>query len=87
MGWSRGSDLFASIAEIIEAVVANEADRREIYEEIIAAFEDHDCDTLMECTGIDSVLDDLLEEIYDSDDDESDEEDDEWPDGGREDFS
>lgn len=84
MGWSRGSELFGRIAEVIEAVVTNEVDRREIYSEMIAAFEEFDCDTLDECIDIDHVLDDLLKELSDDDDDEDPEE---WPDGGREDFS
>ena len=71
MGWSSGSELFARIAEIIESIdVLDDDDRREIYTEMIAAFEDFDCDTLDECTGIDMVLDELLEEIYQSDDEE-----------------
>lgn len=85
MGWNRGSELFARIAEVIETVVDDEDDRREIYTVMITAFEDFDCDTLEECTDIDYVLDELLEEAYgDGDTDDSDE--DEWPDGGREDF-
>lgn len=87
MGWSRGSELFARIAEVIETVVRDEDDRHEIYKEMIAAFEDFDCDTLMECTDIDFILDELLEEAYGDTEDSDEDEDDEWPDGGREDFS
>jgi len=88
MGWSSGSSLFSRVSEIIGAVVHDTDDKREIYEELIAVFEDFDCDTLEECLGVDSVLDEVLKEIYDIEDeeDEKDEEDD-WPDGGREDFS
>lgn len=60
MGWSRGSALFARIAEVIESVISNEDDRAELYEEMITAFEEFDCDTLHECAGIDPVLDELL---------------------------
>jgi hypothetical protein len=88
MSWARGSELFSRIAELIEAYVPNENSRIEIYSEMISAFEEFDCDTLDECVGIDSVLDELLKETYDSDlDDEEDENEDDWPDGGREDFS
>ena len=64
MGWSSGSRLFARVAEIIESVVTVEADRKEIYEVLIESFEEHDCDTLHECLGIDDVLDELLKEHY-----------------------
>ena len=86
MGWNRGSELFARIAEVIETVVDDEDDRREIYTVMITAFEGFDCDTLEECTDIDYVLDELLEEAYGDTDDSDEDEEDEWPDGGREDF-
>ena len=86
MGWGSGSSLFADIAEVIADTVADEDDRRTIYEAMIEAFMDRDCDTLDECLGIDHVLDEVLEEINSEEEDDSDD-DDEWPDGGREDFS
>lgn len=86
MGWERGTELFTRIAEVIESVVANGDSRSELYEEILAAFEDCDCDiTLSECLGIDKVLDEVLEDTYGETSFTDDE--DEWPDGGREDFS
>lgn len=85
MGWSSGSGLFADIAEVIADNVADEDDRRIIYEAMIEAFIDRDCDTLDECVGIDHVLDELLDETLSEEEVEDD--DDEWPDGGREDFS
>lgn len=60
MSWSSGSALFARIAEVIESVISNEDDRAALYEEMIVAFEEFDCDTLHECTDIDPVLDELL---------------------------
>jgi len=88
MSWSRGSELFGRIAELIEAHVPNENSRIEIYTEMIVAFEEFDCDTIHECTGIDSVLDEIIEEMYaDEDDEDEEEEDDDWPDGGREYFN
>ena len=65
MGWSRGSSLFSEIASIIMDNVDSEKARTTIYESMIEAFEDFDCDTLTECTGIDDVLDEVLTEKYD----------------------
>lgn len=87
MGWSSGSGLFADVAEIIADNVPDEDDRRVIYKAMIEAFEDRDCDTLMECTGIDETLDEVLEEIYGPEEDDDDDEDDVWPEGGTENFS
>ena len=86
MGWSSGSGLFADIAEVIADIVADEDDRKIIYEVMIEAFMDRDCDTLNECVGIDHVLDEVLEETHSEEEVDVDD-DDEWPDGGREDFS
>lgn len=86
MGWSSGSGLFAEVAAVIADNVADEDDRRVIYEAMIEAFMDRDCDTLDECVGIDHVLDEVLEEIH-SEEEVDDDDDDEWVDGGREDFS
>lgn len=86
MGWSSGSGLFAEIAEVIADTVADEDDRRIIYEAMIEAFIDRDCDTLDECVGIDHVLDEVLDETHSEEEVDGDD-DDEWPDGGREDFS
>lgn len=90
MGWSSGSGLFAEIAAVIAETVTDEDDRKAIYESMIEAFTERDCDTLEECTGIDYILDEALAEALDIDIDppDSDEDEgDEWPDGGREDFS
>lgn len=92
MSWSSGSRLFADIAAVIAHIVRDEDDRKAIYEVMVNAFSEHDCDTLHECAGIDYILDEALSEALDieidpepadSDEDEGDE----WPDGGREDFS
>ena len=60
MAWSRGADLFSEIAEMIFDKVADEDDRKAIYDEMIELFEDFDCDNLAECVGIDFVLDEAL---------------------------
>jgi hypothetical protein len=81
MSWGRGSELFSDVAEIIAENVVDDNVRKLIYMRLIESFQNHDCDTLDECTDIDPVLDKLLEALVDEDD-----EDDEWPDGGRENF-
>ena len=86
MGWASGSSLFADIAEVIADNVTDEDERRTVYDAMIAAFMDRDCDTLDECFDIDSVLDAALSEALEVDDDD-DNDDDDWPDGGREDFT
>ena len=60
MAWSRGADLFSEIAEIIFDKVGDEDDRKAMYDELIELFEDHDCDNLHECVGIDFMLDEAL---------------------------
>jgi hypothetical protein len=88
MGWSSGSSLFADIAEVIANTVADDDERRTVYEAMIESFMDRDCDTLDECLGTipDPVLDAALTEALDIDDNYADDDDD-WPDGGREDFT
>lgn len=87
MGWSSGSSLFADIAEVIANNVTDEDERRAVYDAMIEAFTERDCDTLDECVGIDHILDEALADALDLDDDEEDDEEDVWPGGGREDFS
>ena len=74
MGWNSGSSLFADIAEVIANSIANDDERRVVYEAMIEAFVERDCDTLDECLGIDHVLDEVLSEVLEIDD-ESEEED------------
>lgn len=38
--------------------------RMAIYTDIVDAFEDHDCDVLEECTGVDPVYDAFIKERY-----------------------
>jgi len=84
MGWSSGSLLFSDVAEIIADNVDDDARKLIMYKRLIESFQNHDCDTLDECTDIDPVLDTLLEEIFESEEDDDEEND--WPDGGREMF-
>lgn len=83
MSWGRGSELFSDVAEIIAENVVDDNIRKLIYMGLIEAFQNHDCDTLDECTDIDPVLDILLGALIGADEED---EDDEWPDGGRENF-
>lgn len=67
MGWSSGSSLFADIAEVIANSIASDDERRSVYDAMIEAFVERDCDTLDECLGIDHVLDAALSEILELD--------------------
>ena len=60
MGWNRGSDLMDSIIRSLKYHVINPSVRKEIYKEIIEAFEDHDWDTQDECLGVDEAFDSAL---------------------------
>ena len=57
MGWASGSTLFSKVIEVIEANVAGQKSREEIYKGLIEAFEEADCDTLDECLGDDPAFD------------------------------
>lgn len=83
MGWSSGSSLFSDVAEIIADNVDDDARKLIMYKRLIESFQNHDCDTLDECTDIDPVLDTLLGALIGAD---KEDEEDEWPDGGREHF-
>jgi hypothetical protein len=39
--------------------------REEFYKKMIEIFEDHDCDTLDECVGVDAAFDSAFEEYTD----------------------
>ena len=83
MGWSSGANLFTNIAESVSANVSDEDDRQAIYEDMVSAFDAHDCDNLHELIGeIDEILDSVIRDFYGIEDDEEED----WPDGGREDF-
>lgn len=67
MGWATGSELVERIAEKVFEAVEDEEIRREIYDVLVDAVLDMDCDTLDECRGIDPVLDDCINEKWASD--------------------
>ena len=70
MGWSRGSDLMDSIIQSLKYHVINPSIRKEIYKDIIEAFEDHDWDTQDECLGVDEAFDEALEALHSHDPDD-----------------
>jgi len=72
MGWASGTGLFADIAEVIANSVTNDDERRTVYDAMIEAFIEYDCDTLDECLGIDHVLDAALSDILELDSDTED---------------
>lgn len=87
MGWSKGSELFADIAESIERHIHDEQTKINIYYEMISSFEEYDADTLAECFGISDALDAVLKEVYEIDDLDDSDDDELWDEGGRENFS
>lgn len=56
MGWSGGSGLFRDLIDVVSLEVRNPVSRKRIYEKMIKAFEDYDCDTLQECLGQDEIF-------------------------------
>lgn len=64
MGWGSGSSLMCRVIDTVKCNVRTQAHREEIYFDLINAFEDYDCDTLMECTGEDKAFDKVLAEIH-----------------------
>lgn len=68
MGWASGSRLAAELIEAAKVSITSEDERESFYEKMIYAFEDADCDTLDEATGIDDAFDRVWEDLYPSDD-------------------
>jgi hypothetical protein len=60
MGWSGGSALMADVIDASRKAVPDEKTRARFCKKVIAAFQDHDCDTLYECEGVDPVFDKAL---------------------------
>jgi hypothetical protein len=70
MGWSSGSRLASELIELVRDTFEDSSARETFYEEMIAIFEDHDCDTLDECVGVDSAFDAAWDGVYGYDEDE-----------------
>lgn len=64
MGWASGSGLFASVIDAAKVAIPTEADRKEFYKKVIAAFEEHDWDTLDECLDDDPVYEAAVKELH-----------------------
>ena len=64
MGWSRGSELVERVARVLVGVVETDECRREIFDELVQAVLDLDCDTLDECRDIDPELDAAIDEHW-----------------------
>jgi len=76
MGWSSGSRVADDLIKALQESVEDDYVREEFYKKMIEIFEDHDCDTLDECVGVDAAFDSAFEEFTDPaiDDWEDDEE-------------
>ena len=65
MGWSSGSSLASAVIEIMESLHEGryEGSRKDAYKDLIAAFEDADCDNLHECLGVSVAFDSAWYEL------------------------
>jgi predicted NAD/FAD-binding protein len=64
MGWSSGSSLYDEVIATLQKHISDADTRRAIHREMIAAFEDYDCDTLCECEGQDPAFDAAVRELH-----------------------
>lgn len=77
MGWSSGSRVADDLIKALQESVEDDYIREEFYKKMIEIFEDHDCDTLDECVGVDAAFDSAFEEFTDISELEWDDSDDE----------
>ena len=70
MGWSNGSSILADVIEAIEEHAHPESDKVAMFEAIITAFEDADCDTTSECLAQSPSFDEAYERIHPGEDDD-----------------
>jgi hypothetical protein len=68
MGWASGSRLAIELIEAAKASFSNDDEREVFYEQLIFAFEEADCDTLDEATGVDDAFDSVWNDLYPSED-------------------
>jgi hypothetical protein len=64
MGWASGSILMSEVIAAIASKTDDHETKVEMFEGIIEAFEDADCDTLMECIDEDDAFDEALKNIH-----------------------
>jgi len=67
MGWASGSRLASELIEALAEIVDDDDVRQTFYSRMIEIFEDHDCDTLDECCGIDAAFDEAFDEYTEID--------------------
>ena len=72
MGWASGSELLVDIVLSTQKAVPKKY-RKELYKLFINHFEQHDCDTVCECEGLDPEFDKAIKELYPEYDEEYDE--------------
>lgn len=80
MGWASGSRIMSEIIESVMENVSDEAEREDLYSDLIGIFEDFDCDTLHECLEIDEAYDAAFHEKYPDDEEEELEDPEDWDD-------
>ena len=66
MGWNSGSRVADDLIKALSETVEDDYVREEFYKKMIEIFEDHDCDTLDECVGVDAAFDSAFEEYTDN---------------------
>jgi hypothetical protein len=62
VGWASGSEIYDKVVDVLMKHIPQHKDRKAAHAELIAAFEEHDCDTLDECMGRDKAFDEALRE-------------------------
>ncbi len=64
MGWSSGSSILADVIEAIEEHASADCDKVGMFERIIEAFEDADCDTTGECLAQSPAFDEAYARLH-----------------------
>lgn len=81
MTWKAGYIIFDKVIEALNNADVDDSLRKSIYEELIPAFEEEDCDSLEECVGVDKVFDSVWKDHLEAQKEEEDEfEKEEWED-------
>jgi hypothetical protein len=63
MGWSSAYRLMGQVIEAVKDHVP-EGSKPGVYKSLIAAFEDHDGDSLDDCRGVDPKYDEAIDDHY-----------------------
>lgn len=69
MSWSSGTEIAQTLITSLMLNVKDKNVRRKIYEDLIRAFENADCDTMHECKGDDIIFDEAYDWIHEDDED------------------